>query len=151
MNPATTTNASQSGLTTVYEQAVQHNYDAEEKKILIQHISMVKSLASQLSGMQPFLQQVVDSHIFNSIQKFNKTILLDYCEVAAKKKKGTATLLKSVNEALFDSIVESKTNASASKERSNPISPAQVFNNLIRSCYLLVRSWTYYSMKNLKE
>ncbi|KAJ3262628.1 Cytoplasmic FMR1-interacting protein 2 [Boothiomyces macroporosus] len=105
--------------TRVLEQAVQHNYNHEEKKVLIEYIAMIKSLSSLLYTMEPLLQPMIDSHIGNEIQLFAKGSLTDIYNHAAKKKKPIVSILKSVQDALSDN--------NETVVRADPISLSQLF------------------------
>ncbi|KAJ3322394.1 Cytoplasmic FMR1-interacting protein 2 [Boothiomyces sp. JEL0866] len=119
LNPAKSASGVQ--LTEIYEQAVQHNYNHEEKKVLIEYIAMIKGLGSLLYTMEPLLQPMIDSHIGNEIQLFAKGSLTDIYNHAAKKKKPVVSILKSVQDALSDN--------NETVVRADPISLSQV-----RSC-----------------
>lgn len=129
MNPVKSTDKTEEGarMTAAYEQAVQFNYDTEEKKILVRYISMIKGLAGMLNDMQARAQSYLNAYIYAEIQAFTKNQLSDYTASALKKKKNTATNLKNIKEGLLDTETDSKTNAAASAERVSPISVAQLF------------------------
>ncbi|KAJ3311868.1 Cytoplasmic FMR1-interacting protein 2 [Boothiomyces sp. JEL0838] len=117
LNPAKSASGVQ--LTEIYEQAVQHNYNHEEKKVLIEYIAMIKGLSSLLYTMEPLLQPMIDSHIGNEIQLFAKGSLTDIYNHAAKKKKPIVSILKSVQDALSDN--------NETVVRADPISLSQLF------------------------
>ncbi|KAJ3276472.1 Cytoplasmic FMR1-interacting protein 2 [Terramyces sp. JEL0728] len=117
LNPAKSASGVQ--LTEIYEQAVQHNYNHEEKKVLIAYIAMIKSLSALFYTMEPVLQPIIDSHIGNEIQLFAKGTLIDIYNHAAKKKKPIVSILKSVQDALADN--------NETVVRADPISQSQLF------------------------
>ncbi len=129
-NPAEIKNDTFS-LTSIYEQSVQYNYSSEEKKVLLQYISMIKNLSRLLDSMIPRVQPTIDTFVFTQVQAFTKNQVTEYYNSALKKKKNTATLLKNVKDGLLDVDVESKTNASVPKDRSDPISNSQVLLNML--------------------
>jgi cytoplasmic FMR1 interacting protein len=129
LNPARSTEKKEetARVTAAYEQAVQFNYDTEEKKILVRYISMIKGLAALLNDMQTKAQQFIDSHMYHEVQAFTKTQLSEYTAHAIKKKKNTATNLKNIKEGLLDTETDRKTNAATTSERISPFSIAQLF------------------------
>lgn len=130
LNPKTSSAGSnedhQKVLTAIYEQAVQFNYDFEEKKALLQYISMIKTLSGLLQKLEGKFQVLANKHMYWTLQNFGISNVTEYYNAALKKKKNTAVFLKNVRDALVDTEYE-KNNAYM---RSNPISHNQVYNGI---------------------
>ncbi|KAI8901764.1 cytoplasmic fragile-X interacting family-domain-containing protein [Globomyces pollinis-pini] len=124
LNPIDTTSEAQRY--SIYEKAVQYNYDANDKRSLIQYLYMIKSLARILFQIEQQVQPLFDILIGNEIQMFVKGTITDYYNNAIKKKKASVTLLKNLRDCLLDVNMGEKVNPNNPSKRTDPISGTQL-------------------------
>ncbi|KAJ1343340.1 hypothetical protein BSLG_002366 [Batrachochytrium salamandrivorans] len=117
---------------TSYELAVRYNYDSEDKRTLIEYITMIKSISGFLNANIVIIQEAVDRTIFRSTQGFLRGSLTQYYASALKKKKPVSAILKYIRDTGVDDVVDDdilpKTAPPVdfSEERSDPISASQL-------------------------
>nr|KAJ3422345.1 Cytoplasmic FMR1-interacting protein 2 [Polyrhizophydium stewartii] len=86
--------------------AVRYNYDSEDKRVLVEYISMIKNLAALLNANLPILQEAVDSHIYREVQLFMKGPITQYYASATKKKRSIGPLLKYIRDSAIDGAID---------------------------------------------
>ncbi|KAJ3384847.1 Cytoplasmic FMR1-interacting protein 2 [Lobulomyces angularis] len=120
-----------------YELAVKYNYSLEDKRALIEFLSIIKNLSDLILNLDAKVYEALNSYMYREIQDFAQVNISEFICHATKKKRSIVRVIKVAQEISSDIFLEEKLSNSTTsatkkkftselKQRKSPFSLTQL-------------------------